>query len=152
MIVIKNGDLLKSDCNIIIHQANCMGKMGAGIAKQIARVYPEAYVADKEFYIPVGNRERLGKYSVASTQNGKRIYNMYSQFHYGRGLQTDYDAFEQAFRMILIDAIHSGINDIKIGMPYGIGCNLAGGNWDVVSKIIEKISDEKNWLIYLYKI
>lgn len=152
MIQIVNGDLLKSDCSIIIHQCNCMGKMGAGIAKQIARVYPEAYMADKDYHVPIGSKERLGKYSVAPTRNGKRIYNMYSQFHYGRRTQTDYKAFEQSLRTIVIDATHSSIKNVKIGLPYGIGCGLAGGNWNTVFKIIEKVSSESNWPIYLYKL
>ena len=35
MIEIVNGDLLKADLPIIAHQTNCLGVMGAGIAKSI---------------------------------------------------------------------------------------------------------------------
>ena len=41
MKVIK-GDLLKAKEDIIIHQVNCQGAYGAGLAKQIANKYPKA--------------------------------------------------------------------------------------------------------------
>ena len=44
------GNLLNSfekDFNVILHGCNCFSTMGAGIAKQIAEKYPEAYRADK---------------------------------------------------------------------------------------------------------
>lgn len=38
------GDLLKQDkVDIICHQTNCKGVMGAGIAFQIKRAYPEVF-------------------------------------------------------------------------------------------------------------
>ena len=42
MIKFFNGDLLKSGCDIICHQVNEYGVMGAGIAKQIKEKYPKA--------------------------------------------------------------------------------------------------------------
>lgn len=152
MIHIVRGNLLNSDCTVIIHQANCFAKMGAGIAKQIRDKYPESYVADKDFGIPVGSKKRLGLYSAAKAKSGQLIFNMYSQYHYGRGTRTDYKAFEKALRMIIIEATHSQLSKVKIGLPYGIGCGLAGGDWSIVQNIINKISEEKNWPIYLYKL
>ena len=44
------GDLLKQDkVDIICHQTNCKGVMGAGIAFQIKRAYPEVFKKYKEF-------------------------------------------------------------------------------------------------------
>lgn len=151
MLRVIKGDLLRSDCNVIIHQANCFATMGAGIAKQIKSRYPKAYDADKMYSVPVGSRERLGGYSLA-TVGDKVIVNMYSQYHYGRGKQTDYGAMKKALTNILIDVTHRGMSDIKIGMPYGIGCGLAGGDWKIVENIIREVSREKNWNIYLYKL
>lgn len=152
MIQVIKGDLLKSDCNFIIHQANCFATMGAGIAKQIQRLYPESYIVDRNYHIPVGNRNRLGNFSCTDMKNDVVIFNMYSQFHYGRGKQTDYQAFKLALNIILITIIHSGKSRLKIGMPYGIGCGLAGGDWKIVSEIIKSASKEKNVDIFLYKL
>lgn len=153
MIEIMKGDLLESDCNVIIHQANCFGVMGGGIARHIKSKYPEVYKADREFRFPVGSIERLGTCSYAKTCDGKHIFNMYSQYNYGTDkVQTDYDAFRKALNIIIIQATHSHIKNIEIGLPYGIGCGLAGGDWKIVSKIIEDISEKQNWPIYLYKL
>lgn len=44
------GDLLKQDkVDIICHQTNCKGVMGAGIAFQIKRTYPEVFKSTKSF-------------------------------------------------------------------------------------------------------
>lgn len=43
MIVIHNGDLFDSGAPAIGHGVNCAGVMGAGVAKEIRRRYPEAY-------------------------------------------------------------------------------------------------------------
>lgn len=41
---------------------------------------------------------------------------------------------------------------IKIGLPYGIGAGLAGGNWDEILNVIERVSNEFNREIYLYQL
>lgn len=149
------GNLLTSDCNMIIHQANCMGVMGAGIAKQIVNLYPEVRRTDQEFRIPVGSIERLGRTSHTAVEGPSGpliVINMYSQYRYGRGAQmTDYGAFEQALTSILKRARKSPTT-YKIGMPYGIGCGLAGGKWPVVLEIIERLSEEYEQEVYLYKL
>lgn len=147
MITVVKGDLLKSDCDVIIHQANCFAKMGAGIAKQIVAKYPMVGLVDKSFKIPVGSRERLGNYSEYKDSNGVTIVNMYSQYNYGRGkLQTDYKAMEKAFMRIMQE-----VKGNKIGLPYLMGCDLAGGNWDTVYSLLEHVSNEVGRDIYLYK-
>lgn len=153
MIYIKKGDLLESDCNVIIHQANCFTTMGSGIAKQIKAKYPEAYQADLNYHIPSGDMRRLGGFSVVKTIDGKFVVNMYSQFRYGKGkLHTDYSAFQKALKIIMMSVLHSGIRPMKIGMPYNIGCGLAGGDWNRVLEIIDQVAEEKNMDIYLYKL
>lgn len=152
MIEIKNGDLLKSNCNIIIHQANCFATMGAGIAKQIKRIYPEAYEVDKNFGFPVGSKKRLGFYTNTNFENDVVVFNLYGQYNYGRGKQTNYKAFEQGLRMILINLVNDFEKNMKIGMPFGVGCGLAGGEWDIIKEIIERLSNKYEVTIFLYKI
>ena len=49
MIKIIQGDILKSKENIRAHQTNSVGIMGSGLAKQIKKIYPEAYEDYKKF-------------------------------------------------------------------------------------------------------
>ena len=150
-VIVKNGNLLNSDCNVIIHQANCFNNMSAGIALQIKVKYPDVFLADRTFPKPLG-LSRLGNYSRAITRDGKLIYNMYSQLNYGKDSSTDYQAMHHALKFIIIDCTHSGLKNIKIGLPYGIGCGFANDNWDKIYEVINRLSIEKNQDIYLYKI
>ena len=50
MITVINGDLLSSQEDYICHQVNCMGVMGAGVALQIKKVYPDVYNQYQEYY------------------------------------------------------------------------------------------------------
>lgn len=43
MIKIVNGDLLQSNLSLIAHQTNCLGVMGAGIAKAIKNKWSIVY-------------------------------------------------------------------------------------------------------------
>lgn len=41
MIKHVKADIFTTDCDIIVHQVNCYGVMGAGIAKQVKERYPD---------------------------------------------------------------------------------------------------------------
>lgn len=151
------GDIFQSEVNVIIHQANCYHTMGGGIAKVIADNYPEAKDADDK--TPIGEK-KLGSYSFAFVDSGKKlIFNMYSQGKYGRGKRfTDYDAMISGFEaikkflesdefkkyldyydddnLIYSNNIQDFQKSIVLGVPYLIGCGLAGGDWKVVENII----------------
>ena len=160
MVATVSGDLLKSDCNILIHQCNCFKAMGGGIAKQIKKRYPEAYEADKS-----DERKptfKLGHYTYAYIEREERlIFNLYGQFKYAEFapayMKTIYPAFAQGLSEILTDvseiAERNGINgNIKIGMPFGIGCGLGKGEWGEIQSIIERTSALHYKDIFLYKL
>lgn len=152
MIEYVKGDLLKSDCDIILHGCNCMHTMGAGIAKQIAEVYPEAYEADKTQSIR-GDRNKLGDFTLAKSVNpfiekkNVVIVNCYTQYDYGRDrnkVYADYNAIKSVMEKIKITFPFG-----KIGMPK-IGCNLANGDWNRVEHIINSIFRDRT--VYVYDI
>lgn len=145
-----NGDLLESDCTVIMHQANCFSTMGAGIAKQIANKYPQVEEHDRLFEL--SPEERLGKFS-AIIIDGKTIVNLYGQYRYGRGKQTDYSALESAINFFLTYAPEEETVDLtKIGVPFNMGCGLAGGDWNKVLEILERQSMIHGVDIYIYKL
>ena len=145
MIKIINGDLLKSDCDIICHQVNCQGVMGGGIAKQIAALYPECELQYKK-YCEVENYEYSqlsGKYLKVYTVD----YDIINCFTQKFNFDTDYEALKKCFSYLL-----SKHYDLKIGIPYKYGCGIANGDWNTVSKILNDISDEYNCVLYVYKL
>lgn len=146
-IIEVESNLLESDCIVIAHQANCQITMGSGIALSIKQKFPEAYEADKSFFLPKGFH-RLGYYSMAWS-NGKQIYNMYCQNKYGLDkMHTDYDAVHTAFTR-LYENLSVWKTFPKVGIPYKMGCVRGGGHWDIYSQIINEIFRDQP--IYAYK-
>lgn len=122
--------------NYLIHGCNCFNTMGAGIAKEIKSRYPEAYF--KDLLTKKGNIDKLGTYSFANvlckkTNKAFTIINAYTQYYYGKGKLNKPLVDYKAIKSILID-IDKNVTGI-IGLPL-IGCGLAGGDWNTVSKII----------------
>lgn len=132
--------------NVIVHGCNCFHTMGAGIAKQIKFNFPEAYQADCA--TKLGDRTKVGDFSYALVTRGDAMFyvvNAYTQFNYGRGKQyVEYDAVDRAFKGIAIT-----FPGATIGYP-AIGCGLAGGDWNIISKIIDtRLVNHKHSLVVL---
>ena len=128
--------------------------MGAGIAKQIKDRYPQAYEADTKFYNNEYNdgggwKGAIGHYSKAEIEskflpnNKGRIYNLYTQSGYSTSeRQVHYEHFWQAMKAMQEDLlfIQHETGDAQIlGLPYGISCGLAGGNWQIIEAMINDI-------------
>ena len=121
-----------NEVQTIIHGCNCFRSFGAGIAKSIKERYPKAYEADLN--TGHGDKNKLGHYSYAKLSDDKTIINAYTQYTYGRNkVNVDYDAISKVFELINKDFA----NHINIGIPT-IGAGLAGGDWNIISDIINK--------------
>ena len=153
MKVIK-GDLihlaLQGKFDVIIHGSNCFCTMGKGVASYIKRVFPEAYEADKETH--TGDKSKLGYFSCATVKKPRgeiTIVNAYTQYRYNSkyGMdiqQVDYMAVKNVFKRIK-ETFHG----YRIGYPK-IGAGLAGGDWNIISKIIDKeLEGEDHTLVVL---
>lgn len=146
MKVIK-GDLIKlakaGEFDVIVHGCNCFCNMGAGIAATIAQEFPAAYKADK--WTIYGDKDKLGEYSLAIITKNLVVVNAYTQFSYGGGqINADYDAIRKVFARIAKD-----FSQWRIAYPK-IGAGLAGGNWDIISKIIDEELDGCNHTLVEY--
>lgn len=140
MIKLIHGDLLDAKTDIIAHQTNCMGIMGAGVALAIKQKYPKVFA---QYRIHCNNRlrgfELLGSCQECPTDqrsNPQYVANLFGQDRIGHRT-TDYKALKQA--MTELRAFMQMWDYTSVAMPYGIGCGLAGGNWDTVQGIIEEV-------------
>lgn len=138
------GDLLElakqGMFDVIAHGCNCFNTMGAGIAKSIKEQFPKAYEADCKTMS--GDIDKLGNYTAARFYNDQKrvfgILNCYTQYHYGRNhidgkdKPIDYEALTLCMRKI-----NHQYHGKRIGLPL-IGAGLAGGDWTIIEKIIEK--------------
>lgn len=115
----------------IVHGCNCFNNMGSGIAKQIKDNFPDAWQVDQD--TEPGAKTKLGDFSVVLVPPSLTIINAYTQYRYGRGKKhADYDAIRKVFK-----SINYYYPDWHIGIPK-IGAGLAGGDWDIISKIIDE--------------
>lgn len=126
------GDVLQAECDIICHQVNCRGVMGAGVAKQIK----EKLLSEDEFkcyqdYCDWLGSNLLGRILFHLEKDGHRlIADLFGEdIPTGRGLDTDYNALEECMRRVEIFARKKGLT---VAIPGLIGCGLAGGDWNHV--------------------
>lgn len=145
---IVDGDILDSRDTYICHQVNCVGVMGAGLAKQIRCWYPNVYdkykvLCEKHSKNP---RELLGGIQVIKIGKNQFCVNMFAQENYGKnGVYTEEEAFEQCCKILkkYVEE-HKG----TIAMPYKIGCGYGGGNWRSIVNIIAKTLGDTQLTVY----
>lgn len=146
MIKYVTGNLLEAKEDIIGHQVNTIGAMGAGLAKQIRSKYPAVYEDYRDFCKTNKGKTLLGRVYMAHLSNGKSIANLFGQMSVGRNRQqTDYDALRRALSSL---RKHTETNSLSVALPYGLGCGLAGGDWEIVSKIIEEVFEDYEVTVY----
>lgn len=137
------GDLLETDCKIIAHGVNCQNAMGSGVAKVIYEKWPKV----KAFYHDYFSEFNAGDFGenflgniddiIVDKETGKTVVNCFTQqfFGYDGEKYVSYDAIYDCFHKLAF------IYD-EIAIPR-IGCGLAGGNWEIVKRIIEDaVGDE----------
>ena len=157
---------LNGEFDVITHGCNCHCQMGAGIAPQMAKAfradkYPLENQKYKGDYNKLGqidfdvrmidgnggiftNQEsselyRLGQIRTVNEHKPLWIVNAYTQYNYGVNhkngskIPLDYDALRMCMRKI-----NYQFKGKKIGLPYVIGCGLAGGDIMIVLPIIKE--------------
>lgn len=159
MLNYRTGDLLESGADYICHQVNCQGVMGSGVAKQIRDKWPIVYAKYRErieetaaeaaslgFNSLSVEEMLLGNFQTVKLPNHGWVINMFAQLNYGYDGKryTSYDAFydclERMARILPKNA--------TIAFPYKIGCDRGGADWDIISKMIEKVLGDFNVTIY----
>ena len=163
MIETRIGDMLvnvlptPNVVKIMTHGTNCLGRMGSGIAPLIKQKYPEAYeVYRNQYNSPTGLT--LGQITYCTPKMSVYpflVVNSNIQHKY-RGYKNpdgtiepydkvfcDYDAMQSCFKQIndiaimLVDQF-----PVEVNFPL-IGCGLAGGDWNIVSQIIDDKLDDR---------
>lgn len=133
-----HGDLLelaqRGAFDVIVHGCNCHCNMDLGIALAIRRQFPQAYQADQQ--TAKGSRLKLGSFSAATVEVNTGpliVVNAYTQFDWkGPGVKADYPAIRS-----VMAAIAGAFGQVRLGYPK-IGAGLAGGDWSVISAIIDE--------------
>lgn len=135
----------------ICQQVNCRGAMGAGLAMQIRSQWPVVY----RRYLGLcygGDGNKLGTYQEVLVEPKLYIVNLFGQNGYGRSeRQTNYAALAAALFSLFRDCAQKN-QDVTIRLPYGLGCGLAGGDWNTVLAIINDAAKAWNLNVEIWKL
>lgn len=156
-ITTKDGDILAAKTDVIGHQVNCKGIMGAGLARQIRERHAYVYAKYKHFCMSNKPSALLGRCLLSETINYSDlkppdyVANLFGQ----KGTsalwrQTDYDAVRNA-----LTELEREMRKLKLqtlGLPYGMGCGLGGGDWRVMESIINEVFDESPITVTIYRL
>jgi O-acetyl-ADP-ribose deacetylase (regulator of RNase III) len=157
--------------DVIAHGCNCFCKMARGIAPQMATTFgcdkfPMEGGKWKETSGLVGNINKLGQIDFQSFYEGDdgrfcetinkiplgflpgvigfTVVNMYTQYDWRGEKPFDYEAADLCLRKV--NHIFKGKH---IGLPQ-VGCGLAGGDWDVVKRMIQRRLKDMDITIVMY--
>jgi O-acetyl-ADP-ribose deacetylase (regulator of RNase III) len=140
----KKGDICDASFNIA-HGVNCSNRMGAGVAKALYQKWPKVKADYHKYCMEKAEMTHfvLGDVNISQQADGKRIYNCFTQEYFGADGRkyVSYDAIESIFRKLML------LED-SIAIPK-IGCGLAGGDWNIVSTIINEVT-KKELDVYVY--
>lgn len=110
---------------------NEYGVMGAGIAGQIRKKFPEVYLYYRAM-VNIWNKQGIcfsGKLLIVERSYKKYIANCFTQ----KSGKTDYGALLMVVDKLRERAIFNGYK--TVGIPYKYGCGIARGDWETVEKI-----------------
>ena len=138
-----NTDLLEISSNeaqIIAQQCNCQSKKGAGLSKDIAKKFPYA-----NFYSSREEESCPGTIEVRGDRKKKERFVMalYAQKRPGKPKGSDNAEQREEWFAECLERIPKKYKKLKsIAFPHGIGCGLAGGNWENYERIILDWAEE----------
>ena len=162
-IKVVDGDIFNCDADAILHQVNCQGVMGSGVAKQVREKFPAVFRyykarcdEDKKLKAQTGSARSslLGlaqicykeDYTVGQVKDEQVIVNLFAQDNYGYDgrCYTDYEALRKCLQMV-----NERFAGKRVAIPYLMSCCRGGGDWATVLKIIK--DSLTNCQVTLYK-
>lgn len=137
--------LIDGEIDVLLHVCNNKGVMGSGIALEIKNRIPDAYTWFK--YHHKHGISSLGHISVGCYDRGnKKVFNMVAQDGYGQGIRhLNYGALADCLRQI---AEHRSYTGDTIGIPFKMGADRAGGDWDIVLELVEYFLKDFDVIVY----
>ncbi len=149
------GDVFQGKWDAVVQVCNNYKCFGSGIAAVIANRWPEVYDADKA---TDDGDEKLGTFSFADVEGMGRFYNLYAMFGLGNdgsalGRNCSYDHLYNSLIRVVTDLCNKHMDAIiemdyqpRVGVPYLMGCDRAGGSWTIVEAILTDI--ENNYPVW----
>lgn len=148
MVKVIEGDLLTVDSGLIVHQVNCQGVMGAGVARALYSKYPEVKSEYLAFCKGKTPEELLGHIQLVRVSPKLTVANLFTQLDFGNGAVTGIRYTNEPLlvsKLVSLDDVFTSTGT-PVYAPYKIGSGLANGNWGKIFSGIAKTN------ITLYKL
>lgn len=126
-----NENIFKSKSTALVNTVNCVGVMGAGIAKEFKLRFPEMF---KDYVKKCNvNKIRIGKLDIYKINDRKIIINFPTKDHWKYPSKLEY--IEKG----LIDFVknYKSWNIISIAFPQ-LGCGKGGLKWNDVKYLMKE--------------
>jgi O-acetyl-ADP-ribose deacetylase (regulator of RNase III) len=116
---------------LIAHQCNCITTKGKGLSEKVFYKFPEADVY----------KDRITRSTPGTIKIIGNVANLFGQKYPGspksyETSQMRYNWLEECLEKLLEQTTKD------VAFPYGIGCGLAGGNWENIKPLLEDFSDK----------
>lgn len=120
---------------VLLHQVNCQGVMGSGVALAVKERYPEVFTAYRDL-CETESGFLLSRGQLVSTRRDDLwVGNIFGQHGYGTDRRhTSYDAVNLALTEIKRKSAR--LDDPVFILPYKMGCDRGGGDWNIYSAIL----------------
>jgi len=130
--------LIDGEVDVLIHVCNNKSVMGSGIALEIKNRIPDAFVAYKYA------RCELGVVTQGKNSTGGIVLNMVAQDGYGKGIRhLNYGALSECLQKV------TSVNkEARIGLPYKMGADRAGGDWNIVLEMVKFLLKDFDITVY----
>lgn len=170
MIKTTVGDILNSDCQLIVNIVNCSGVFVDPFSNLLEKTYPGVhreylrYIEESKMQEMVNARHRrmqgladipsmqmrLGAIQFTNVTNTKTVVNLFAQKNSNIFEETiDYKALEVSMTSLLEVARE---HNYRIGIPHNVGCDYGCGEWNIVKSIINKLFYEYEGKLTVYKL
>lgn len=146
-----DGDLLEAKEQYICHACNCVSHGAAGLAYDLFKKFPYSNI-----YVQRTSSSEPGTISIHGDGDQNRyIINMFSQYFPGKpnnNIKKDTSKIRKNYFMSCLEHISKIEGLQSVALPFGIGCGLAGGNWEEYYRLIEWFANSNpNVNVCLYK-
>jgi Predicted phosphatase homologous to the C-terminal domain of histone macroH2A1 len=151
MIKQKQGNLLDAEEYFILHQVNCQGVMGSGIAKAVKEKWPEVFSAYRmqvemskgdHIFSPPNDLALLGTILPVEVPSHIILNGFGQAFYNKKGEELKrHSNYESIYQYL--EATRNGIlisdKPNTLAIPHRLGCGRGGANWEIVRTMIEQV-------------
>ena len=141
------GEERKIICQLVNDKAT---KWGGGIARKMARRFPEAEKCFSKAVIGLPRKERLGEVIFSPADDRTVIASLIAQEGFGQSLfpRIRYAALAECFKRV---TRHASETTASIHMPK-IGTGAAGGDWSTIEEMLDDVMVRADLSVTVYEL